>query len=183
MNEWTKETRQRASGRNARPFFPPSFLLTHPSQSVARNRFVGMICVSEFLFIGLFFSIDDDLRFNPLLDINMIVSSFNLKLTEKNVMMMMESTKTRRRRKEKKREGKRNFSSYTIPSCALFTGNVGRGGKGYSSLSYVCTLFFLLDEHDLPLYSSFFPFSSRFFFVISDDGERKANICLACTRT
>ena len=71
--------------------------------------------------------------------------------------------------KKKKREGKRNFSSYTIPSCALFTGNVGRGGKGYSSLSYVCTLFFFCARRTrLTLVFQFFPFSSRFlsFFLL-----------------
>ena len=63
------------------------------------------------------------------------------------------------------------------PSCVLFTGNVGRGEKGYSSLSYVCTLFFLLDEHDLPLYSSFFSILSCFFLClcvyVEEEKEKK----------
>jgi hypothetical protein len=38
--------------------------------------------------------------------------------------------------------------------------------RGYSSLSYVYSLsLFLLDEHDLPLYSGFFPFSYFFLLV------------------
>lgn len=69
MNERKKQDSGQAGATPA--LFSP-FLLTHPSQSVARNRFVVIICVIKLLLL-IFFSIEEDLRFNPLLDINIVV--------------------------------------------------------------------------------------------------------------
>lgn len=61
MDEWTKETRQRASGRNA------FFSLTHPL-TVPRNRFV-VVVVIVLVLSAVVIDVADDLRLSPLLDI------------------------------------------------------------------------------------------------------------------
>ena len=164
MNERNKTAGKRAQRP---PFFPP-FLLTHPSQSVARNRFVVIICVIELLLV-IFFSIEEDLRFNPLLDINMFLLCvcfflFQSEIDQNVMMMMMESTRRRRRKEEKKRGGKetsRLIRFHPVLCLPAMLDVVERVIHRY----HMSALFFLLDEHDLPLYSSFFSILLDFFCV------------------
>ncbi len=131
MDEWTKETRQRASGRNALFFLIDSPIISSITESFCCCIIVIIIWWWRFPFesIGWYHH----------------VLFSNLKIS-------------------RMRKVDRNVLSYVIPSCVLFTGNVGRGGMGYSSLSYVCTLFFARRTRLTLVFQFFFSILLYFFF-------------------